>query len=110
MGKALDKTEKVAKHFITIYTVIGIIAAGAAYASDEYHKQYLTVEKFNAVMVEQKEERAELNIKKEIKQLIREVSELKISLRYARYNRDKNRIRDLITSKEADIKILKEGN
>ena len=105
----LEKAANGVKHWGTIYGVMFTLISGLAVAANEYHGKFLQVDDFKQFMAEQKISNDKADVKKEIKILIKEIADLKISLRYARKTQDKNRIKDLITSKEADIKILKEG-
>jgi len=107
MSNALEKTQNVAKHFLTIYAVMAIIASGLVFAGDVYHEKFLKVETFNSVMEQQTVDRAKEAIVKEIKQLNNEIRDLKIERKYATKNRDKLRIDEKILTKETAIKNLK---
>ena len=108
MSKTLEKTSEIAKNYLTIYSVIAVLFSGAAFAADQYHEQFLKVGDFKAIMAQEKDDREKAELKKEIKQLIRQLAQMKINRRHARTQREKNRIDDLKTEMEADLKILKE--
>jgi len=106
-SKMLEKTEKVAKSFLTIYAVMGILFSGAALAVNEYHEKFLKVADFKAIMLQNKIDNDAADIKKEIKELNNEIADLIIEKDYAIKSRDKKRIQALITRKKTQIKNLK---
>jgi len=105
----LEKTEKIAKHYLTIYSFIAALFSGGAYAANEYHNKFLTVKAFNESIAIQKEDRNRSDSIKEIKRLNNEIADLKIEKSYAVKSRHKKRIQALITRKETLIKNLIAG-
>jgi hypothetical protein len=103
----LEKTKQVAGHFLTIYAVMAILFSGIAWAADEYHQQFLKKEDFEAAMTINKNEAAKDKIAENIALLNDEIAQLRIDKKYARTNREKNRIEEKIILKETKIKNLK---
>lgn len=106
MSKYIEKTGNVAKHFLTIYTVIALLCSGAAFAADKYLDKYLTVETFHIVLTAQREEMAQADQKKQIRSLNNEILDLQIERKYARKIIDRKRIDEKILRKQNQIKNL----